>query len=343
MKALVKLRPERGLWMQDVPVPTIGPNDVLIKIKKTAICGTDLHIFRWDAWSQATIKTPMTIGHEYVGEIAEVGENVKNDFKIGERVTGEGHIACGKCRNCRRGLAHICENNYGVGVHRDGAFAEYLSLPASNVIRIDERISDDLISIMDPYGNATHTALSFPLVGEDVIVGGAGGPIGSMCCAIAKFAGARNVFGLEPNDYRRELALKMGADVVVDPRKENLKEVMNDHGIHGFDVCLECSGNPSAFNTILGCMYNGGNIAQLGLLPSTTEIDWGKFIFKGLKLKGIYGREMFETWHKMEGMLLAGLNISPVITHHFGVDDFMKGFEAMDSGNCGKVILDWTK
>ncbi|MDD3685719.1 MAG: L-threonine 3-dehydrogenase [Bacteroidales bacterium] len=341
MKALVKAKAERGLWMQDVPVPTIGPDDVLIKIRKTAICGTDLHIYRWDEWSQKTIKTPMTIGHEYVGEIAELGANVKNMFTIGERVTGEGHIACGVCRNCRRGWAHICENTYGVGVHRDGCFAEYLSLPATNVVRINEKIEDELCSIMDPYGNATHTALSFNLLGEDVIITGAGGPIGAMCVAIAKFAGARNVFAVEPNEYRLELARTMGADFCVNPLKEDLKTVLEKNNLQGFDIGLECSGNGIAFNQMVSAMYNGGSIALLGILPSTSPVNWNEIIFKGLKLKGIYGREMYETWYKMEAMLLAGLNIKPVITHRYKVDEFIKGFEAMDSGSCGKVILDW--
>ena len=327
--------------MQDVPKPEYGADDVLIKIKKTAICGTDLHIYRWDEWSQNTIKTPMTIGHEYVGEIAAIGKNNIDKFTIGERVTGEGHIACGTCRNCRRGWAHICENTYGVGVHRNGCFAEYLSLPATNVVKMNDEISDDLLSIMDPFGNATHTALSFPLLGEDVIITGAGGPIGAMCVAIAKFAGARNVFAVEPNEYRLALAKKMGADVCINPLKEDLKTVLNKYNLSGFDIGLECSGNGVAFNQMVSSMYNGGSIALLGILPSASPVNWNEIIFKGLKLKGIYGREMYETWYKMESMLLAGLDINPIITHHFHVDDFIKGFEAMDSGNCGKVILDW--
>lgn len=341
MKALVKLKPERGIWMQDVPIPSIGSDDVLIKIKKTAICGTDLHIYRWDEWSQKTIKTPMVIGHEYVGEIVDLGKNVKDKFVIGQRVTGEGHIACGKCRNCRRGLAHICENNYGVGVHRQGCFAEYLSLPASNVIIVNQKIEDDLCSIMDPYGNATHTTLSFNILGEDVLVTGAGGPIGAMCCAIAKFAGARNVFALETNQYRLNLAKTMGADVCIDPTKENLFDIMKQYNIKGFDVALECSGSPAAFNSMISAMYNGGKIAQLGILPSTAQVNLGEFIFKGLQIKGIYGREMWETWYKMEAMLLAGLDIKKIITHKFDIDDYLLGFETMDSGNCGKVILEW--
>ncbi len=341
MKALVKTKPEKGLWMEDVPKPTYGPDDVLIKIKKTAICGTDLHIYRWDDWSQKTIKTPMVIGHEYVGIIEEVGENVKNQYKVGERVTGEGHIACGNCRNCKRGWAHICENTYGVGVHRDGCFAEYLSIPATNVVRINEKISDDLVSIMDPYGNATHTALSFNLLGENVVITGAGGPIGAMCVAIAKFAGAKNVFAIEPNEYRLELAKKMGADVCINPMKEDVLDILKSYDIPGFDVGLECSGNGTAFNQMVTAMYNGGSIALLGILPSTSPVNWNEIIFKGLKLKGIYGREMYETWYKMEAMLLSGLDISPVITNRYKVDDYLKGFEAMDSGNCGKVILDW--
>lgn len=339
MKALVKLKPERGIWMEEVPVPKVGVNDILIKIKKTAICGTDLHIYRWDEWSQKTIKTPMTIGHEYVGTVAEMGKGVR-DFKIGDRVTGEGHIACGHCRNCRRGKKHVCENTIGIGVNRDGAFAEYVVVPSSNVMKMSDQIPDDMLAIMDPFGNATHTALSFPLIGEDVLVTGAG-LIGSMCVAISKFAGARYIVATETNPYRIELAKKMGATRVINPLEESLDDVIADLGMIGFDIGMECSGSPIAFNDMLAHMYNAGKISLLGILPSSTQIDWDNIIFKGLQLKGIYGREMFETWYLMEQMLMSGLDLSPMITHRYKVDDFQKGFEVMDSGNCGKVLLEW--
>lgn len=339
MKALVKAKPEKGIWMQEVDIPTIGVNDILIKVKKSAICGTDLHIYRWDEWSQNTIKTPMTIGHEYVGTVAEMGEGVKN-FKVGDRVTGEGHIACGHCRNCRRGRKHVCENTIGIGVNRDGSFAEYVSVPAENVMKMNDVIPDDMLAIMDPFGNATHTTLSWPVLGEDVLVTGAG-LIGSMCVAIAKFAGARYVVATEMNPFRIELAKKMGADRVINPLEESLDDVKKDLGIIGFDIGLECSGAPKAFDDMLNHMYNSGKISLLGILPPQTGINWDKVIFKGLMLKGIYGREMFETWYKMEQMLHSGLDLSPMITHQFNIDDFQKGFDIMDEGNCGKVILNW--
>ncbi|RLD79263.1 MAG: L-threonine 3-dehydrogenase [Bacteroidetes bacterium] len=339
MKALVKTKAEKGIWMEEVKIPEIGVNDILIKIKKTAICGTDLHIYRWDEWSQKTIKTPMTIGHEYVGTIAEMGMGVTG-FQIGERVTGEGHIACGHCRNCRRGRKHVCENTIGIGVNRDGAFAEYVSVPASNVMKMSDEISDDMLAIMDPFGNATHTALSFPLIGEDVLITGAG-LIGSMCVAISKFAGARYIVATETNPYRIELAKKMGATRVINPMEESLDDAIKDLGMIGFDIGMECSGSPIAFNDMLSHMYNSGKISLLGILPSSTQLDWDNVIFKGLQLKGIYGREMFETWYLMEQMLMSGLDLSPMITHRFKADDFQKGFDAMDSGNCGKVLLEW--
>lgn len=339
MRALVKAKAEKGIWMEEVDVPELGVNDILIKIKKTAICGTDLHIYRWDEWSQKTIKTPMTIGHEYVGTIAEMGSGVTG-FKIGERVTGEGHIACGHCRNCRRGKKHVCENTIGIGVNRDGAFAEYVSVPSSNVMKMSDKISDEMLAIMDPFGNATHTALSFPLIGEDVLVTGAG-LIGSMCVAISKFAGARYVVATETNPYRIELAKKMGATKVINPMEESLDDAISELGMIGFDIGMECSGSPIAFNDMLAHMYNSGKISLLGILPSSTKLDWDNIIFKGLQLKGIYGREMFETWYLMEQMLMSGLDLSPMITHRYKADDFQKGFEIMDSGNCGKVLLDW--
>jgi threonine 3-dehydrogenase len=341
MKAIVKLKPEKGIWMADVPMPKVGHNDVLIKISKSAICGTDLHIYKWDEWAQNTIKTPLVIGHEYMGTVVERGSEVNRVF-IGERVTVEGHISCGFCRNCRRGRQHICDHTMGIGVNRDGGFAEYISVPASNVLKVDDRISDELMSIMDPLGNATHTALSFPLLGEDVLITGIGGPIGSMAAAVCKFAGARNIVGTDLSEYRRNLAMKMGATKVIDPREESVKEAMKSLGmVGGFDIGLECSGSPIAFNDMVENMYNGGKISLLGLLPSNTQINWSKLIFKGLTLKGIYGREMYETWYQMEMMLSTGLNIAPVITHRFPADDYQEAFSIMEAGNCGKIILNW--
>ncbi|WP_235714351.1 L-threonine 3-dehydrogenase [Alkaliflexus imshenetskii] len=339
MRALVKAKPEKGIWMQEKPVPVPGHNDVLIKITKTSICGTDLHIYKWDEWAQRTIKTPMIIGHEYVGYVAAVGSEVLN-VKEGDRVTGEGHIACGHCRNCRRGRQHICEKTVGIGVNIDGAFADYVVVPSNNVMKISSKIPDEIVSIMDPFGNATHTALSFPLIGEDVLVTGAG-LIGSMCVAVARFAGARYVVATETNDFRAELARKMGATKVVNPLKDSLTDTVKELGMIGFDIGLECSGSTAAFNQMLDHMYNSGKISLLGILPSNTTVDWNKVIFKGLTLKGIYGREMFETWYQMEQMLMSGLDISPIITHRFSVDDYQKGFEIMEQGNCGKIILSW--
>jgi len=340
MKALVKEKPQKGIWLKDVEMPKIGVNDVLVKIKKTAICGTDLHIYKWDEWSQKTIKTPMVIGHEYVGVVAEVGSGVTG-YQIGERVTGEGHIACGVCRNCRRGQQHICENTIGVGVNRDGCFAEYVSVPASNLLKINPKISDDVVSIMDPLGNATHTALSYDLVGEDVLITGAG-LIGSMAVGICKFAGARNIVVTDLSDYRLEIAKKMGATRVVNPQREKLSDVIKSLDmVGGFDVGLEMSGSPHAFNDMLKSMYNGGKISLLGILPDTTQISWSDVIFKGLYLKGIYGREMYETWYKMEQMLTSGLDVTPIITHRFSYLDYEKAFQIMEEGMCGKVILSW--
>ena len=340
MKALVKARPEKGLWMQDMPIPQTGINDVLIKIKKTAICGTDLHIYKWDDWAQRTINTPMIIGHEYVGEIVQLGHGVKN-LKVGDRVTGEGHIACGHCRNCRRGKLHVCENTIGIGVNRDGSFAEYLAIPAENVVKLDSRISDEMASIMDPFGNATHTALSFPLIGEDVLITGAG-LIGSMATAICRFAGARNIVVSDLSDYRLEIAKKMGATLTINPSKgETIEGAMKQLRMVGFDIGLEMSGSPAAFEGMIENMYNGSKISLLGILPNSTQVQWDKIIFKALTLKGIYGREMWETWYQMEQMLISGIDLSPVITHRLHIDDFQEGFEIMESGNCGKVILNW--
>ena len=341
MKAIVKIKPEKGIWMTDVPMPVIGPNDVLIKIKKSAICGTDLHIYKWDEWAQNTIKTPLVIGHEYMGTVVEKGSEVSR-VHIGERVTVEGHISCGFCRNCRRGRQHICDHTVGIGVNRDGGFAEYVAVPASNVLKVDDRISDELMSVMDPLGNATHTALSFPLLGEDVLITGIGGPIGAMAAAVCKYAGARYIVGTDISEYRRNLALKMGATRVIDPRTESIKDAMKSLGmVGGFDIGLECSGSAAAFGDMVENMYNGGKISLLGLLPSSTQINWSKLIFKGLTMKGIYGREMYETWYQMEMMLSHGLNIAPVITHRFPADDYQEAFRIMEEGNCGKIILDW--
>ena len=340
MKALVKARPEKGLWMQDMPIPQTGINDVLIKVKKSAICGTDLHIYKWDEWAQRTIQTPMIIGHEYVGEIVQIGHGVKN-LNVGDRVTGEGHIACGHCRNCRRGKLHVCENTIGVGVNRDGSFAEYLAIPAENVVRLDSRISDEMASIMDPFGNATHTALSFPLIGEDVLITGAG-LIGSMATAICRFAGARHIVVSDLSEYRLDIARKMGATLTVNPSKgETIEGAMKQLRMVGFDIGLEMSGSPAAFENMIETMYNGSKISLLGILPNSTQVQWDKIIFKALTLKGIYGREMWETWYQMEQMLISGIDLSPVITHRLHIDDFQQGFDIMESGNCGKVILSW--
>ncbi len=341
MKALVKKYPERGLWFEDVAEPVTGPNDVKIKIHKTAICGTDLHIYNWDEWSQKTIETPRVIGHEYVGEIVELGSNVTN-WKIGDLVSGEGHIVCGKCRNCLAGHGHLCKDTVGVGVNRDGAFAEYLVIPQQNVRRCEPGIPEEMYSIFDPFGNAVHTALSFNLTGEDVLITGAG-PIGIMAAAVCKFVGARNVVITDINDERLVLARKLGIKYTVNTAKESLRDVMDKILIkEGFDVGLEMSGSEIAFNTMIDNMVHGGRIALLGLLKSDTKIDWSKIIFNGLIIKGIYGREMHETWYKMSAMLQGGLDISNIITHRMDIKDFEAGFEAMNSGKCGKVILDWS-
>lgn len=341
MKSLAKIKSEPGIWMQDNPKPAIGPNDVLIKIKKSAICGTDLHIYKWDAWAARTIPVPMVVGHEYVGTIAALGSEVKH-LKVGQRVSGEGHIVCGHCRNCRAGKRHLCPNTKGVGVNRPGSFAEYLSLPVDNVFPIPDDIPDDIAAIFDPFGNAVHTALSFDLVGEDVLITGAG-PIGIMAVAICKHVGARHVVITDVNPYRLALAEKMGATRAVDVSKENLSDVMKDLGMReGFDVGLEMSGIESAFQQMINNMMNGGKIALLGIpAGGKMDIDWNQVIFKGLIIKGIYGREMYETWYKMTAMIQSGLDISPVITHRLKIDDYIEGFEAMKSGQCGKVIMDW--
>ncbi|KLN46276.1 L-threonine 3-dehydrogenase [Providencia rettgeri] len=340
MKALSKLKAEPGIWMTDVPKPELGHNDVMIKIRKTAICGTDVHIYNWDEWSQKTIPVPMVVGHEYIGEIVAIGQEVKG-FEIGDRVSGEGHITCGHCRNCRGGRTHLCRNMIGVGVNREGCFAEYLVIPAFNAFKIPDNIPDEIAAIFDPFGNAVHTALSFDLVGEDVLVSGAG-PIGIMAAAVCRHVGARHVVITDVNDYRLELAKKMGVSRAVNVSRENLKDVMNELGMkEGFDVALEVSGAPAAFQTMLDTMNHGGRIALLGIPPASMATDWSQVIFKGLFIKGIYGREMFETWYKMATLIQSGLDLSPIITHQFSIDDFQKGFDVMRSGQAGKVILNW--
>jgi threonine 3-dehydrogenase len=340
MKVLAKLKPEIGIWMDEAPIPEPGHNDIRIKIVKTAVCGTDVHIYNWDEWSQNTIPVPMTIGHEFVGLADAIGSEVKG-VKEGDRVSGEGHITCGFCRNCRAGKRHLCRNTIGVGVNRAGCFAEYLTIPAVNVFKVPDMIDDDIASVLDPFGNAAHTTLSFDLVGEDVIITGAG-PIGIMAVAIARHVGARFIVITDINDYRLELAKKMGATRTVNVSRESLTDVMNELDMQeGFDVGLEMSGSPPAMDQMLDCMNFGGKIAVLGIPAGETSTDWKKIIFKGLILKGIYGREMFETWYKMTAMLQSELDISAVITHKFHVDEFQKAFDIMRSGQSGKVILDW--
>ncbi|MEK1888918.1 MAG: L-threonine 3-dehydrogenase [Phyllobacterium sp.] len=340
MKALVKAKAEPGIWMERVPVPEPGPNDVLIKVKKSAICGTDVHIYNWDKWAQATIPIPMVVGHEFSGEIADVGSAVTK-YKVGQRVSGEGHIVCGTCRNCRAGRGHLCRNTLGVGVHRPGSFGEYVCIPEANVVPIPDDVPDEIAAIFDPFGNAVHTALSFDLVGEDVLVTGAG-PIGIMGALVAKRSGARKVVITDINPSRLALAKKLGIDYVVDASKQNLTDVMRDIGMtEGFDVGLEMSGAAPAFRDMIDKMNNGGKIAILGIAPTGFEIDWNKVIFKMLNLKGIYGREMFETWYKMIAFVQGGLDLSPIITHRLPIDDFQEGFDAMRSGSSGKVVLNW--
>ncbi|MEE9117320.1 MAG: L-threonine 3-dehydrogenase [Calditrichia bacterium] len=340
MNALIKKYTKPGLWLDKVPIPEPGINDVMIKIKKTAICGTDFHIYNWDAWSQKTIPVPMVIGHEYMGTVHSFGSNVKG-FEVGDLVSGEGHIVCGHCRNCLAGRRHLCKDTMGVGVNRTGAFAEYLVIPATNVWHCDTRIPEDVLSIFDPFGNAAHTALSFDLLGEDVLITGAG-PIGIMAVAIAKHAGARYIVITDVNPYRLELAEIMGATRIVDVRKEKLKDIQKKLGMaEGFDVGLEMSGNGQAFEAMLENMVHGGKIALLGILQPETQINWDIVVFNGLTLRGIYGRKMFETWYKMTVMIQGGLDLMPVITHRFHYTDFEKGFELMRSGKSGKIILNW--
>lgn len=339
MKALVKKYAKPGLWMDDVPVPEVGQNDVLIKIQKTAICGTDIHIYNWDEWAQKTIKPPMTIGHEFVGRIEKMGSNVR-DFSVGDLVSGEGHIVCGRCRNCLAGRRHLCKDTKGVGVNRNGCFAQYLAIPVTNVWYCDPNISTDILSCFDPLGNATHTALEFDLTGEDVLITGAG-PIGIMSVAIARQIGARHIVVTDINPHRLEMAKQMGATQTVDVRTQSIEDAkMQLSMTEGFDVGFEMSGNPTAFNSMIKNMCHGGKIALLGILPETA-IDWDYVVFNGLTIKGIYGRRMYETWYKMTTLIQSGLNIEPIITHRFHYTDFQEGFDAMRSGQSGKVILDW--
>ncbi len=340
MKALVKRKSEVGLWLEDAPEPEIGINDVLINVDRTGICGTDVHIYKWDAWAQKTIPVPMIVGHEFVGEIVQVGSNV-SDFHPGEVVSGEGHVVCGRCRNCLAGRRHLCADTKGIGVNRPGAFAEYISLPMTNVWHHDDSVARDVASIFDPFGNAVHTALSLPVLGEDVLITGAG-PIGCLAAAVVKHAGARYVVVTDINPWRLELAKKMGATCVVDVRSEKLADVQQELGMsEGFDVGLEMSGSPKAFREMLDNMCHGGKIAMLGIPIEEMSIDWNTVVFNMLTIKGIYGREMYETWYKMTVMLQSGLDISPVITHRFHYTEYEKGFEVMMSGQSGKVILNW--
>jgi len=340
MKALVKTSPKQGIWMEDAPEPQCGTNDVKIKITHTAICGTDLHIFNWDEWAKRTLELPLIIGHEFCGIVHEVGPGVTH-YQPGQRVSGEGHITCGYCRNCRAGKRHLCHKTIGIGVHRDGAFAEFLVIPESNVFPIHDDIPSEIAAFFDPFGNAVHSSLSYEMVGEDVLITGAG-PIGIMAVAICNFVGARNTVITDINDYRLGLAKELGATKAINTSRNSIEEFYPQLNMtNGFDVGLEMSGNPDAFNSMLEHMYHGGKIALLGLLPKSTSINWDNIIFKGLKVKGIYGREMYETWYKMTQMLKSGLDISKVLTHRISVENFEEAFDIIKSGDCGKVVLEW--
>jgi len=340
MKALVKKEARPGLWLEEMPEPEIGINDVLIRVHKTGICGTDLHIYKWDAWAQATIPVPMIVGHEFVGEVVEVGSNVA-DFRRGDIVSAEGHVVCGRCRNCLAGRRHLCKDTKGIGVNRPGAFAEYISVPMTNVWHHQNGIDPEVAAIFDPFGNAVHTALSFNVLGEDVLITGAG-PIGIMAAAVVRHAGARYVVITDVNDYRLELAKKMGVDVALNVTHGNLRDVQQQLGMkEGFDVGLEMSGNADAFRQMIDNMCHGGKIAMLGIPSAPIAIDWNKIVFNMITIKGIYGREMYETWYKMTVMLQSGLDIKPVITHRLHYTEFEQGFQAMLGGRAGKVVLDW--
>jgi len=341
MKALVKSKAAEGLWLEEIPVPEVGENDVLIKILKTSICGTDVHIWNWDEWAQKTIPVGMHVGHEFVGLVEALGANV-HDYNVGDLVSGEGHLVCGHCRNCLAGRRHLCPNTSSVGVNREGAFAEYLCIPVTNVWPADPDIPLEVISCFDPLGNATHTALSFDLLGEDVLITGAG-PIGIMAVAIARHCAARHIVVTDVNPYRLALAEKMGATIALDVRNGTVEEAQEQLGMkEGFDVGMEMSGNPDAFRSMLDSMCHGGKVAMLGILPRT-EIDWDTFVFNSLTIEGIYGREMYETWYKMTMMIQCGLDVTPMITHRFDYTEFEKGFEVMRSGQSGKVVLTWAE
>ncbi len=340
MRALVKARPEKGIWMEEVPIPRPGPNEVLIRVDKTAICGTDLHIYNWDEWSQRTIRPPLVIGHEFVGHITELGPGVTG-YAEGDRVSAEGHIVCGHCRNCRAGRPHLCPNTVGIGVNRDGAFAEYVVVPAANLWPMPAGVPSELAAFFDPFGNAAHCALSFDLVGEDVLITGAG-PIGIIAAGICRHVGARHVVVTDINDYRLQLARDMGASHTINVAKASIDDLVQELAIDGFDIGLEMSGHPGAFNDMLRHMYHGGKIALLGILPNGTGVDWDQIIFKGLELRGIYGRLMYETWYKMTQMVLTGFPLEKALTHQLPIDDFQTGFDLMASGQCGKVVCDWS-
>ena len=340
MRALVKAQAAPGLEMREVPVPSPGANEVLIKLEKTAICGTDLHIYQWDDWAQRTIRTPLIIGHEFVGRIIEIGEGVRG-YETGQRVSAEGHVVCGVCRNCRAGKPHLCPNTQGIGVNRDGGFAEYVVVPSSNLWPIPDEIPSELAAFFDPFGNAAHCALQFDLVGEDVLITGAG-PIGIIAAGIAKHVGARHIVISDVNDYRLKLAADMGATRTINVTRERLPDILKELKIDGFDVGMEMSGNPQAFNDLLHCMYHGGKVALLGILPKGTGVDWDQIIFKGLQMHGIYGRLMYETWYKMTQMVLTGFPLAKALTHQIPIDDYQNGFDLMAAGECGKVVCDWT-
>ncbi|MDW8479405.1 MAG: L-threonine 3-dehydrogenase [Xanthomonadales bacterium] len=340
MRALVKREPAPGIWLEEVPIPEIGPNEVLVKTIKTAICGTDLHIYKWDDWAQRTIRPGLIIGHEFVGRIVATGAAVTG-YRVGQRVSAEGHVVCGVCRNCRAGRQHLCPHTVGIGVQRHGAFAEYVAVPASNLWPIPDAVPSELAAFFDPFGNAAHCALEFDVVGEDVLITGAG-PIGVMAAGICKHIGARNVVVTDVNDYRLKLAAEMGATRVVNVARQSLREVMKDLHMEGFDIGLEMSGNPAAFDDMLDCMYHGGRIALLGLLPRGSGIDWDKVIFKGLVIHGIYGRRMYETWYKMTQLVLSGFPLHKVLTHQLHIEDYERGFQLMASGQCGKVVCSWS-
>jgi threonine 3-dehydrogenase len=340
MRALVKREAGKGIWMEDVPIPEPGTNEVLIKVEKTAICGTDVHIYQWDSWAEKTIKPGLVIGHEFVGRIQELGDGVTG-YQVGDRVSAEGHIVCGHCRNCRAGHPHVCANTIGIGVNRNGAFAEYIVVPSSNLWPIPDEIAPELAAFFDPFGNAAHCALQFDLVGEDVLITGAG-PIGIIAAGICRHVGARHVVISDVNDYRLGLAKNMGASRIINVQRESIGDVVKELHIDGFDIGLEMSGNPTAFNDLLHHMYHGGKVALLGLLPDGTGCDWDQIIFKGLELHGIYGRRMYETWYKMTQMVLTGFPLRKAMTHHIPIDEYEHGFRLMRHGECGKVVCDWT-